>query len=78
MRILPRPLEARPLYLRAFFWNQRRNFGTALNAALVWVRAPKLFLGVAHLAVLIFHPWLRTVLAGPDGRRPLFHRQPTF
>lgn len=53
MRILPRPLEAYPWYLRPFFWNQRRKYGAVLDSALLWARAPKLFLGVALLYGMI-------------------------
>jgi AhpD family alkylhydroperoxidase len=35
--------------LRPFFWNQRRKYGKVLDAALLWARSPKLFLGVALL-----------------------------
>ena len=38
-----------PWYLRPFFWNQRRKYGAALEAALLWVRSPRLFLAVAAL-----------------------------
>lgn len=49
MRIAPKPPRACPWYLRPFFWNQRRKYGKVLDAALLWARAPKLFLGVALL-----------------------------
>jgi AhpD family alkylhydroperoxidase len=47
MRIAP--ASARPWYLRPFFWNQRRRYGKALDAALLWARSPRLFLAVATL-----------------------------
>jgi AhpD family alkylhydroperoxidase len=47
MRIAP--AAAYPWYLRPFFWNQRRKYGRVLDAALLWARAPKLFVGVALL-----------------------------
>lgn len=53
MRIAPKPLEAYPWYLRPFFWNQRRKYGAVLDSALLWARAPKLFLGVAFLYGMI-------------------------
>ncbi len=53
MRILPRPLKDYPWYLRPFFWNQRRKYGAILDSALIWARAPKLFLGVALLYGMI-------------------------
>jgi len=49
MRIAPRREKDTPWYLRPFFWNQRRKYGRALDASLVWARSPRLFLGVAHL-----------------------------
>ena len=49
MRIAVRPAAACPWYLRPFFWNQRRKYGRVLDAALLWARSPKLFLGVAAL-----------------------------
>jgi AhpD family alkylhydroperoxidase len=49
MRIKPHPEKRTPKYLRPFFWNQRRKYGKALDAALIWARSPRLFLGVAHL-----------------------------
>jgi AhpD family alkylhydroperoxidase len=49
VRIAPRPRRAYPWYLWPFFWNQRRKYGKALDAALLWARSPRLFLGVAAL-----------------------------
>jgi AhpD family alkylhydroperoxidase len=40
-------------YLRPFFWNQRRKYGAELDSALLWARAPRLFLGVAALYGMI-------------------------
>jgi alkylhydroperoxidase family enzyme len=51
-----------------FFWNQRRKYGTVLDAALLWARAPRLFLGVATLYGMIdrrsspIEPALRSLL----------------
>jgi AhpD family alkylhydroperoxidase len=53
MRIAPRPLNRYPWYLRPFFWNQRRKYGAILESALLWARAPRLFLGVAVLYGMI-------------------------
>lgn len=53
MRIAVKPLGSYPWYLRPFFWNQRRKYGAVLDSALVWARAPKLFLGVAFLYGMI-------------------------
>ncbi|MFQ5772879.1 MAG: carboxymuconolactone decarboxylase family protein [Kiloniellaceae bacterium] len=49
MRIRPKPPRGYPWYLWPFFWNQRRKYGTILDSAMLWARAPKLFLGVALL-----------------------------
>lgn len=53
MRIAPRRMADTPWYLRPFFWNQRRKYGAVLEPALVWARAPRLFLGVAFLYGMI-------------------------
>lgn len=53
MRIAPRSEQAYPWYLKPFFWNQRRKYGTTLDAALLWARSPRLFLGVATLYGMI-------------------------
>ena len=53
MRIEAKPLGAYPWYLRPFFWNQRRKYGAVLDSAMLWARAPKLFLGVAVLYGMI-------------------------
>jgi uncharacterized peroxidase-related enzyme len=49
MRVTARPITQYPWYLRPFFWNQRRKYGQVLKPALVWARAPRLFLAVAAL-----------------------------
>lgn len=53
MRINPRTLARYPWYLQPFFWNQRRKYGAVLDSALLWARAPRLFLGVALLYGMI-------------------------
>jgi len=53
MHISPKPMRAYPWYLKPFFWNQRRKYGKVLEAALLWARSPKLFLGVAILYGMI-------------------------
>ena len=53
MKIAAKPLGSYPWYLRPFFWNQRRKYGAVLDSALVWGRAPRLFLGVAFLYGMI-------------------------
>lgn len=49
MRVTPIPESTAPWLLRPFFWNQRRKYGRVLDAARVWARTPRLFLGVALL-----------------------------
>ncbi len=53
MRVPVKPLTHYPLYLRPFFWNQHRKYGQVLQAALLWGRSPRLFLGVAFLYGMI-------------------------
>ncbi|PLX36210.1 MAG: carboxymuconolactone decarboxylase family protein [Hyphomicrobiales bacterium] len=53
MRIPTKPLDGYPFFLRPFFWNQKRKYGKALEAALTWARSPKLFAGVATLYGMI-------------------------
>ncbi len=53
MRIEPKSPKSCAWYLRPFFWNQRRKYGRVLDAALLWARAPRLFLGVALLYGMI-------------------------
>lgn len=53
MRVATRPIEAYPWYLRPFFWRQRRKYGAVLDAALLWGRAPRLFIAVALLYGMI-------------------------
>ena len=68
MRVSPKPSSGYPWYLRPFFWNQRRKYGAALDAALLWGRSPRLFLGVAALYGMIdrsgspIEPALRSLL----------------
>lgn len=53
MRIPPKPLGSYPWHLRPLFWAQRRRYGAVLEAALIWARSPKLFLGLAILYAMI-------------------------
>jgi AhpD family alkylhydroperoxidase len=53
MRFAARPLNQYPLFLKLFFWNQRRKYGAVLESALLWARAPKLLIGVAVLYGMI-------------------------
>ena len=51
--VSPKSPGACSWYLRPFFWNQRRKYGAVLDSALMWARAPKVFLGVAFLYGMI-------------------------
>lgn len=53
MRIKAMPIGSYAWYLRPFFWNQRRKYGWILDAALLWARSPRMFLGVAILYGMI-------------------------
>jgi uncharacterized peroxidase-related enzyme len=53
MHIKPIPVENCAWYLKPFFWNQRRKYGKVLDAALLWARSPRLFLGVVTLYGMI-------------------------
>lgn len=53
MRIAAKALDSYPWYLRPFFRRQKRKYGAVLDAALLWARSPKLFLGVAFLYGMI-------------------------
>lgn len=53
MRIHTKPVNDYAWYLRPFFWRQRRKYGRVLDAALLWARSPRLFLGVAFLYGMI-------------------------
>jgi AhpD family alkylhydroperoxidase len=53
MRVPTKPIGSYPFYLRPFFLNQRRKYGEVLQAALLWGRSPKLFIGVAVLYGMI-------------------------
>jgi AhpD family alkylhydroperoxidase len=68
MRISPKPADACPWYLWPFFWNHRHKYGTVLDSALLWARAPRVFLGVAFLYGMIdrknspLNPGLRSLV----------------
>ena len=49
MHIPVKPLKQYPLWLRPFFYNQRRKYGAVLDPGLLWGRVPKLFAAVALL-----------------------------
>ena len=68
MHIEPRSEKGSTWYLKPFFWNQRRKYGKVLDAAMLWARSPRLFLGVATLYGMIdrssspIEPALRSLL----------------
>ena len=49
MKVNLKSLKEYPLFLKPFFWNQKRKYGEVLVPALVWARVPKLFCSVAIL-----------------------------
>jgi uncharacterized peroxidase-related enzyme len=49
LRVRAKPIRQYPWYLVPFFWNQKRKYGQVLVPALLWGRAPKLFMAVAAL-----------------------------
>lgn len=49
MRVSTKPLKNYPLFIRPFFWNQRRKYGQVLIPGMLWGRVPKLFAAVAIL-----------------------------
>ena len=49
MRISIKKLKEYPLFLRPFFWSQKRKYGMVLNPGLLWARVPKLFSAIAIL-----------------------------
>lgn len=49
MHIPVKPLKKYPIWLRPFFWSQKRRYGTVLDPGLLWGRVPKLFSAVALL-----------------------------
>lgn len=56
MRVPTKPLRKYPFYLWPFYWNQKRKYGEILQSALLWGRAPRVFLGVATLYGMIDRP----------------------
>ena len=49
MRIAVKEIKEYPLFLRPFFWSQKRKYGMVLKPGLLWARVPKLFSAVAIL-----------------------------
>jgi AhpD family alkylhydroperoxidase len=53
MRIPTKKPSDYPWFVRLFFWNQKRKYGQVLEAAKLWGRSPRLFLGAAFLYGMI-------------------------
>lgn len=49
MRVSVKPLKNYPLFIKPFFWNQKRKYGEVLNPGMLWGRVPRLFAAVALL-----------------------------
>ncbi|TNF99660.1 MAG: carboxymuconolactone decarboxylase family protein [Gammaproteobacteria bacterium] len=49
MRIPIKDVSKYPLFIRPFFWNQKKKYGDVLIPGLLWGRVPKLFSAVAIL-----------------------------
>jgi AhpD family alkylhydroperoxidase len=49
MRVPTKPLSSYPLFLKPFFWSQKRRYGEVLQPGLLWGRVPRLFAAVATL-----------------------------
>ena len=49
MHIQVKPLHEYPLFIRPFFWRQKKKYGQVLKPGLLWGRSPKLFASVALL-----------------------------
>lgn len=49
MQISVKKLKDYPLFLKPFFWSQKRRYGKILKPGLLWARVPKLFSAVAIL-----------------------------
>lgn len=49
MRISEKALNRYPLFIRPFFWRQRKKYGQILKPGLLWGRSPWLFATVALL-----------------------------
>ncbi len=49
MFVKDKELNQYPLWLRPFFWSQKRRYGKVLKPGLVWALQPKLFAAVATL-----------------------------
>ncbi len=53
MHIQDKPLNRYPLWLKPFFWSQKRRYGSVLKPGLLWARVPRLFAAVALLYAVL-------------------------
>ncbi|MGC8559846.1 MAG: carboxymuconolactone decarboxylase family protein [Phycisphaerae bacterium] len=44
-----KPISSYPLFIRLFFWKQKRKYGRVLEPGMIWGRSPKVFATVALL-----------------------------
>lgn len=49
MFIAPKPINRYPLFVRAFFWKQKRTYGEVLKPGMLWARSPLVFAALALL-----------------------------
>ena len=49
MRVETKPINRYPLFIRAFFWKQKRTYGKVLEPGLLWGRSPRVFATLALL-----------------------------
>lgn len=49
MHVTEKPLHKYPLFIRPFFWRQKKKYGQVLKPGLLWGRSPWLFATVALL-----------------------------
>ena len=47
--VYAKPLSSYPLFIRLFFWKQKRKYGRVLEPGMIWGRSPKVFATVALL-----------------------------
>ena len=47
MHILPKKITKYPLFVRAFFWKQKRTYGEVLKPGMLWARSPLVFATLA-------------------------------
>ena len=49
MHVLPKKISKYPLFVRAFFWKQKRTYGEVLKPGMLWARSPLVFCTLALL-----------------------------